>query len=54
MLYGVIFLGTISEQKQSEFDATKRLYEKLQSTVMALVECTGGEMKIYLISTRGQ
>lgn len=31
--------GSITEQKQLELDAAKRLFEKLQSTVVGLAEC---------------
>jgi hypothetical protein len=36
--------GTITEQKQTELENVKRLFEKLQSTVMGLCECNEFDM----------
>ena len=36
--------GTITDQKQSELDGAKRLFEKLFAAVSGLSEATGGEM----------
>lgn len=38
--------GSISEQKQMELDAGKRLFEKLFSAVSGLSDATGGDMPV--------
>ena len=36
--------GSITEQKQNDFDQAKRLFEKLHSTVVGLAECSEFEV----------
>jgi hypothetical protein len=36
--------GSISEQKQQEYDNSKRLFERLFAVVTALAECTGDKV----------
>ena len=38
--------GTLTEQKQAELDNAKKLFERLQSTIISLAECINEEVPI--------
>ena len=42
--------GGLTEQKQQEFDAARKLFEKLLSIVTTLSECTGQDMPVLEVS----